>query len=62
MRDWRYLLSISLITTLILAIGGFVWNSGIAELSSGKIEFTDSPWPQGPEEAPIKIDMYTDFG
>ena len=62
MRDWRYILSISLITAAVLAVGGLIWTGGTAEISSDKIEFTHSPWYLGSEEAPIIIDMYMDFG
>ena len=62
MRDWRYTLSIGLITAMVLVIGGVVWNSGTTEISGGTIEFTNSPWCRGTEEVPITIDMYIDFG
>lgn len=62
MRDGRYHIIIGLITAVILAAGGFVWSSGKVEPGDEKMEFTVSPWYQGPQEAPITIDMFTDFG
>lgn len=62
MRDRRYYLIIGVITAVMLAVGSLVWSSGKVELADEKTEFTVSPWYLGPEEAPITIDMYTDFG
>lgn len=61
-RDRRYYIIIGVITAVILAIGVVVWNSGKVELADKKTEFTVSPWYLGPEDAPVTIDMYTDFG
>jgi hypothetical protein len=61
-RDRRYYVIICVITAVILAVGGLLWSSGKVDLVDEKTEFTVSPWYLGPEEAPVTIDMYTDFG
>jgi len=61
MRNGRYLLSVGLITAVILAVAGLLWNTGGGEPSLGSADLRVTPWYLGVENTPVTIDLYTDY-
>jgi len=57
----KYIISVVLISVVILAIGGLLWNSGTVELSPDYNAMVNGSWYRGPDDAPITIDVYPDF-
>ena len=70
MHNWKYTASVIMITIVIMAIGGILWNSGPTELkpdTTTELEpdsVTKKPisWQRGNRDAPVTIDEYPDFG
>lgn len=60
MRTRRYYGSVVLITAVLLVIGGLLWNSGTVRLNSNAA-FGSTGWSRGSEDAPVTIDIFTDF-
>jgi len=61
MLNKQYMISVGLISTVVLVVGGLLCNSGTQEVSSNKIEILSEPWYYGQKSASVTIDMYPDF-
>lgn len=57
----RYIISVTLITMAILAIGGILWNKDTGSLTPETYGGFDSQWSLGASNAAIIIDVYLDF-
>ena len=54
----KYITSVAMITMVIIAIGGILWNKDMGSLT---LESFGSEWYRGPDDAAITIDVFPNF-
>lgn len=70
MHNWKYTASVIMISIVIMAIGGILWNSETTELKAdtktepepGSVTEKPITWQRGNRDAPVTIDIYMDLG
>jgi len=61
-RTWKYVVSVTMITLVIIAVGSVFWINDTNELKATEDNKAVASWKRGKQDAPITIDMYPDFG